>query len=51
MNDLAEAIDEYNAAVDLRANPIVPSMEPVIEIIVEDHLRKFERLLAACDDS
>lgn len=48
--DLIDAIDEYNAAVELRANPIVPNMEPVIESLVETHLKKFERVLAACDE-
>jgi hypothetical protein len=51
MNDLIDAIDEYNAAVDLRDDPIViPAMQPVIEVLVSSHLRKFERLLEECDE-
>ena len=50
--DLVDAIDEYNAAVDIRDNPIVtvPTMKPVMEHLVEVHLKKFERVLADCDD-
>lgn len=50
MSALADAIDEYNAAVDLRDNPIVPNMEPVIEHLVNTHLRKFEAVLEDCDE-
>ena len=47
MEDLIEAIDEYNAAVELRNEPIVhdPAMVRIAEVIVQDHLKKFENLL------
>ena len=51
MNEkLVDSIDTYYAAVDLRAYPIIPSMEPVIEVLVQTHLKHFERVLADCDE-
>ena len=47
MQDLIDSIDEYNAAVELRACPIVhnPEMVKIAETLVEQHLKKFENEL------
>ena len=50
--DLIDAIDEYNAAVDLRNEPIcaAPQMAAAMDTVVENHLKKFERELAKCSE-
>ena len=47
--DLIDAIDEYNAAVELRSEPIcaAPQMAAAMDTVVENHHDKFVRQLEA----
>ena len=43
MEDLIDSIDEYNAAIELRNEPIMcdPGVQKAIETVVESHHLKF----------